>query len=193
MNEAETRAELIDPALQAAGWGAVPDSRIRRETIAPGRIQDGGRRAQALECDYVLTYRNRKLAVIEAKRRDAEDTEGVGQAKDYASRLQARFAFSTNGRRIYQIDMATGAEGYVESYPRRTPCGRAFSRPKTSGATVSPPFPYAEKGGGWAFRYYQANAVENVLEKLSQGGTSFRPASTPATCTTSCSCGRSSR
>ena len=31
MNEAETRAEHIAPALQAAGWGVVEGSRIRRE------------------------------------------------------------------------------------------------------------------------------------------------------------------
>jgi len=31
MNEAETRAEHIDPALKAAGWGVVEGSRIRRE------------------------------------------------------------------------------------------------------------------------------------------------------------------
>ena len=29
MNEAETRAELIDPALKAAGWGVIKGSRIR--------------------------------------------------------------------------------------------------------------------------------------------------------------------
>ena len=39
MNEAETRAELIDPALKEAGWGVVDGSRIRREVIAPGRLQ----------------------------------------------------------------------------------------------------------------------------------------------------------
>lgn len=31
MNEAETRAEYIDPSLAAAGWGVVEGSRIRRE------------------------------------------------------------------------------------------------------------------------------------------------------------------
>ena len=31
MNEAETRAEHIDPALKAVGWGVVEGSRIRRE------------------------------------------------------------------------------------------------------------------------------------------------------------------
>jgi hypothetical protein len=31
MNEAEARAEPVDPALAAAGWGVVEGSRIRRE------------------------------------------------------------------------------------------------------------------------------------------------------------------
>lgn len=31
MNEAETRAEHIDPLLAAAGWGVVEGRRIRRE------------------------------------------------------------------------------------------------------------------------------------------------------------------
>ena len=109
MNEAETRAELIDPALAVAGWGVVDASRVRREVITLGRLQGAGVRAAQDIADYVLTYRNHKLAVIEAKRRDLPDTEGVGQAKKYAAKLQARFAYSTNGAGIYQIDMETGA------------------------------------------------------------------------------------
>ncbi len=64
MNEAETRAEHIDPALAAAGWGVVEGSRIRREyPIAPGRIEGRGRHGKALTADYVVEYRNTKLAV----------------------------------------------------------------------------------------------------------------------------------
>ncbi len=91
MNEAETRAELIDPVLRDAGWGVVADSRVRRETICPGRIEGAGRRGKNEIADYVLTFRNHKLAVIEAKARDKGDTEGVGQVKAYAEKLQARF------------------------------------------------------------------------------------------------------
>jgi type I site-specific restriction endonuclease len=105
MNEAETRAELVDPALREAGWGVVADSRVRRETICPGRIEGAGRRGKPEIADYVLIFRNHKLAVIEAKARDKGDTEGVAQAKAYAEKLQARFAFSTNGRRIYRPAM----------------------------------------------------------------------------------------
>ena len=117
MNEAETRAELIDPALKAAGWGVVEASRVRREEITAGRLQGAGMRAARDIADYVLTYRNHKLAVIEAKRRDLPDTEGLAQAKKYAGKLQVRFAYSTNGAGIYQVDMQTGAEQYVAQYP----------------------------------------------------------------------------
>ena len=64
MNEAETRAELIDPALKAAGWGIIEGSRIRREVIAPGRLIGNGKRAQSDIADYVLVYRGEKLAVL---------------------------------------------------------------------------------------------------------------------------------
>ena len=93
---------------------------MRREVITPGRLQGAGVRAAPDIADYVLTYRNHKLAVIEAKRRDLPDTEGVGQAKKYTEKLQTRLAYSTNGLGIYQVDMTTGAEQYVTQYP--TPC-----------------------------------------------------------------------
>ena len=42
MNEAETRAEHIDPALKEAGWGIVEGSKILREyPITLGRIVRG--------------------------------------------------------------------------------------------------------------------------------------------------------
>ena len=101
MNEAETRAEHIDPALAAAGWGVVEGGRIRREyPITRGRLEGGGRRAKPLNADYVLICRNTKLAVIEAKAWDQELTEGVGQAKDYAGKLAVRFTYATNGEAL---------------------------------------------------------------------------------------------
>ena len=114
MNEAETRAEHIDPALAAAGWGVVDGSRIRREhPITPGRIEGHGRRGKGLTADYVLEYRNTKLAIIEAKARDEALTDGVTRAKNYAGKLAVRHTYSSNGQGIYGIDMQTGKEGEV--------------------------------------------------------------------------------
>ena len=74
MNEAESRAEHLDPALKAAGWGVVEESRIQREyPITLGRIEGHGKRGEALTADYVLEHRNTKLAVVEAKALDGKD------------------------------------------------------------------------------------------------------------------------
>jgi type I restriction enzyme R subunit len=166
VNEAETRAELIDPALREAGWGVVADSRVRRETICPGRA---GRRGKPEIADYVLTFRNHKLGVIEAKARDRHETDGVGQAKAYADKLQARFAYSTNGRRIYQIDMETGREGYVDRYPVPDELwAKVFEKPNAWRDRFAI-IPFEERGGTWQTRYYQHNAIENVLEAIAAG------------------------
>src|ERR1700732_1342089 len=118
MNEAETRAEHIDPALKAAGGGVVEGSRVRREyLIAPGRIEGLGRRGKALTADYVLEFRNTKLAVVEAKAWNEALTEGVAQAKNYAAKLAVRFTYATNGQGIYGIDMKEGKEGELPRYP----------------------------------------------------------------------------
>jgi type I restriction enzyme, R subunit len=122
MDEAETRAELIDPALKTAGWGIIEHSGIGREVITPGRLIDNGKRANPEYADYVLVYRGEKLAFIEAKKRDLLDTEGLGQAKKYAEKLQTRFAYSTNGDRIYQKPLEP------ESSPHPSPSNSIFSR-----------------------------------------------------------------
>ncbi len=168
MNEAETRAELIDPALHAAGWGVAADSRTRRELIAPGRIMGGGRRASARAADYVLVYRNIKLAAVEAKAAGKSYTEGVAQAKDYAACLQTRFAFATNGTAIYRIDMATGTEGLVERWPTPEELWAATyaegNRWRDRFAAVP-----LQTDGRFEPRYYQYNAIQRTLDAIADG------------------------
>ena len=55
-NEADTRANLIDPVLKQAGWNIIEHSYIRREVICPGRILSGGKRGNSVDSDYVLVY-----------------------------------------------------------------------------------------------------------------------------------------
>lgn len=174
MNETETRAELINPALKAAGWGVVEGSRIRMEfPISKGRLIGHGQRSKPDKADYVLQYKNRNLAVIEAKARDKYYTEGVGQAKNYAGKLQVRFTYSTNGLQIYRIDMREGQEGDVTSYPtpdelwdmtfgelnKLQPLSAVWRDKLLS-------VPFEDRGGTWQPRYYQENAITKVLEAV---------------------------
>src|SRR5690606_31616796 len=109
MNEAETRAELIDPMLKACGWGVVESSKVLREyNITAGKIQTGGIRAKKLGADYVLVYKGIKLAVIEAKSDECVVGEGVAQAKLYAQKMELETTYSTNGKEVYFICMKTG-------------------------------------------------------------------------------------
>jgi type I restriction enzyme R subunit len=167
MNEAETRADHIDPALRAAGWGVVEESRIRREfPITLGRLEGNGRRGKALTADYVLIYRNRQLAVIEAKAWDKPLTEGVGQAKNYAGKLKVRFAYSTNGQGVYSIDMLTGREGEAARYPTPEELWElTFAEPNNWRDRFAA-VPFEDRGGYFQPRYYQDIAIERVLEAV---------------------------
>ena len=169
--EAETRADRIDPVLRDAGWGVVEGSRIRREMICPGRIQAGGKRGKGLSCDYVLFHKGQKLAVLEAKRAGLGHTEGVGQAKDYAGRLGARFAYASNGLQWYGIDMATGAEGDM-ILPFPTPqelWDRTFAEPNEWRDAFGDRSEFEADGGKWEPRYYQHKAIAAALEAIARG------------------------
>ena len=169
MNEAETRAELIDPALAAAGWGVVEGSRIRREyLISPGRIEGRGRRGKPLKADYVLEFRNTKLATVEAKAVSEALTEGVGQAKDYAGKLAVRFTYSTNGTGIYSIDMETGAEGEIAAFPSPEELWAKTFAQANAWRDRFAQVPYEDKGGSHPGRYYQDIAIERVLSAIAE-------------------------
>jgi len=170
MNEAETRAEHIDPALKAAGWGVVEGSRILREhCITLGRLQGGGKRAKGNIADYVLVYRNTKIGVVEAKAWGKPYTEGAGQAKSYAAKLSVRFTYSTNGQQIYGIDMATGNEGDVATFPTPDELWALTFAEVNAWRDRFAAIPFEDKGGTWQGRYYQDVAITRVLETIASG------------------------
>jgi type I restriction enzyme, R subunit len=170
MNEAETRADHIDPALKAAGWGVVDGSRIMREYhITLGRIEAHGRRGKPEIADYVLVYRNRKIAVIEAKAWDKSLTEGVAQTKSYAGKLAIRFAYSTNGQGIYRIDMDQGTEGEVPNYPNPEELWNLTFAEQNAWRDRFSRVPFEDKGGYFGARYYQDIAINRVMEAIAAG------------------------
>jgi type I restriction enzyme R subunit len=169
MNEAETRAEHIDPALKAAGWGVIEGSKVLREyPITLGRLQGQGRREKALIADYVLVYRNRKMAVNEAKAWDKPMTEGVGQAKDYAGKMDIRFAYATNGQGIYGIDMQTGKEGELPCYPSPDELWDLTFAEQMAWRDRFAAVPFEDKGGFFQPRYYQDIAIQRVMEAIAE-------------------------
>ncbi len=167
MNEAETRAELIDPKLKACGWGVIDGSKVLREyNITAGKIQTGGVRAKKLTADYVLVYKGIKLAVIEAKSDELEVGEGIAQAKQYAIKMQLETTYASNGREIYSICLKTGAEGLVTGYLTPDELWNKTFQTKNNWRELFANVPLEEKGGYWQLRYYQEIAVNNALEAI---------------------------
>ena len=167
MNEAETRAELIDPQLKACGWGVVEGSKILREyNITAGKIQSGGVKGKKLTADYVLVYKGIKLAVIEAKSDELGVGEGVAQAKQYAEKLALETTYSTNGKAIYSICMLTGAEGLVADYLTPDELWDKTFAVQNEWREKFSAIPFEDKGGTWQLRYYQEIAIKNTMEAL---------------------------
>ena len=167
MNEADTRAELIDPKLKACGWGVVEGSKILREyNITAGKIQTGGVRAKKLTADYVLVYKGIKLAVVEAKSDDLGVGEGVAQAKQYAEKLKLETTYSTNGKEIYSICMKTGAEGLVADYLSPEQLWNKTFAVQNEWREKFSAIPFEDVGGTKGARYYQEIAVNNTLEAV---------------------------
>ncbi len=167
MNEADTRAELIEPQLKLVGWGDVADSRVQREyNINAGEIRAGGIRSSQMKADYVLIYKNRKLAVIEAKSNELEVGEGVAQAKQYATKLELDYTYAANGKEIYEICLTTGAEGLVSGFPTPDELWNKVFGDSNEWQSKFNAVPFEDVNGTKQARYYQEIAVNRVMEAV---------------------------
>src|SRR4051812_17767246 len=114
-NEAQTRFDLIDPALETRGWVR---SDIRIETTASQiDIIDGNPvRRLAGRTDYILRRpladggEPTPLAIIEAKREGLPPQHGLQQGKGYCvgELNNVPFVFSSNGHQFVEYEEATG-------------------------------------------------------------------------------------
>ncbi|MBI4846279.1 MAG: DEAD/DEAH box helicase family protein [Candidatus Omnitrophica bacterium] len=169
MNEAETRAEYIDPKLKASGWGVVDSTKVLREyKITAGKIQTGGGRAKPLIADYVLVYRGRKLAIIEAKSNELEVGEGIAQAKNYAGMMHLDTTYASNGKEIYQICMKTGKEGPVAAFPSPDELWNKTFDTQNQWRDKFSQVPFEDVGGTKEVRYYQEIAVNNAMAAIAE-------------------------
>lgn len=173
MNESDTRLKKIDPALKAAGWGVVEGSDIfteqRAYMVSPGRIVRKAKRNPD-KIDYLLTYKGVKIGIVEAKKDELDVSAGVEQAKKYAAAMNIRWTYSTNGDKIWAIDMNAKAgdftEGLVDKFPTPDELWHMTFPEKNDWRDKFNLEPF-NRDGGKQPRYYQENAVNAVLDAIS--------------------------
>lgn len=185
-NEADTRSELIDPALRAKGW---TDDLIRREQTA-GRVEihdgdaAGSQRTAAPRAvgrsDYLLRVRVNPetqpvaVALIEAKSEQLPPEYGLEQGKgyaDYCRRHTVRFVFSSNGHQFVEYDDFTGRTAPprpMAEFP--TPADLRARYEKGIGfaldAAEARPLLQPYQHGEGRRRYYQDAAIRAALERI---------------------------
>jgi type I restriction enzyme R subunit len=167
LTESDTRAQYIDPALARSGWEG---NLVRREfQITAGRIIGAGIRAEPSIADYLLEYKGKRLAVIEAKKWDLPHSEGVSQAVRDGNKLRLPFAFATNGQKIRQINLVTGKEEDINAFPTPDELWALINEPKNTLIDEFRDIEFESRGGTEPVRYYQQKAVENVLDGIAKG------------------------
>ena len=171
MNESDTRAELIDKQLEAAGWitSAETGVRVRREyNINAGEIRASGIRTGMLKADYVLEYKNIKLAVVEAKSNELDVSEGVAQAKLYAQKLRLQTSFAANGREIYEINHKSNTESKVAQFPTPQQLWERTFGEANEWLERFNAVPFEDMNGMKQARYYQELAVNRAVEAIAK-------------------------
>lgn len=197
LNEADTRARLVDPKLKAAGW---TDQAISREfyystnhQYAPGKIilvGDGVQRGKSKKVDYLLRYTDGfPIAVVEAEPEGSPAEAGLEQAKRYAQDLGLAFAYSTNGHSVVEYDFFTHSSRELATFPRpedlwrRWKANTGLEQP-SAGKTGEAPAVYGlgdkqsnpllhpycpESQCGKRPYYFQERAVREVIVRIMRG------------------------
>ncbi|MBN1812242.1 MAG: DEAD/DEAH box helicase family protein [Anaerolineae bacterium] len=186
--EAQTRRNLIDPALKKAGWDVSNPDLVRIEIPVDGfdpaawqalearlrKLKEAGVPYDAQPpkgiTDYALYRENGEiLAVIEAKKTSVDPRLAVPQAEFYVTELEKRqsfrpFAFMTNGHDTYFWDVGRQPKRAVYGFFSRADLeNQLYIRRNQS------PLATAPIDTDITDRPYQVEAIRRVGEAFEQG------------------------
>lgn len=184
LSEADIKAKFITPAIVKAGWDEM--AQIRREvTLTPGPVVVRGNLSSRNKkkkkfADYVLQKeKGVPIAVVEAKDNNCTISEGMQQALGYADLLEVPCAFSSNGdgfashNKVAVVGEDIETEFSMDVFPspdelwQRYKAFRGITDAEESLVTE----PYYDDGSKKEPRYYQAEAINRVVERVAGGDT----------------------
>ncbi len=187
LNEADTRAKLIDPAIHKCGW--TEDLIRREETAGTVEIISGkARRRSRGKIDYVLRVKVNvetqpiALALIEAKKESLPPGHGLDQGKSYADcrRHNVKFIFSANGHQYVEFDCFSGLTSPpkpMADFPSPAQLRKRYEQGMgyTLDSPAARPLLQRYPGGEGTRRYYQDAAIRAVMEKIAQREADGKP------------------
>ncbi len=174
LSEEDTKRLYITPALESI-WDK---NLIRMEySFTAGRIVVRGsmkKRKQGKKADYLLhTAENYPIAVVEAKSSSHAPADGIQQAIDYATILDIKFAYSTNGRQFVEHDLITGKQRTLsmDAFPTALELKERLKQGLQLSAEAEQiiDVPYYSSAETFPPRYYQRIAINRTVEAVANG------------------------
>ena len=168
-SEDDTRVKLIDPKIKECGW--KEEYITRQYTIADDRFfvegEDFKRLPTRKFADYVLSYKNVVIAVLEAKAEDEDPMKHLSQAEDYGKRLDVPFVYISNGKTTYLHDRRTGKTENVDGYLSPEEIYSIYLEWKGLVKTKTDALNYPlYLTGSKRPRAYQETAIKRVIENI---------------------------
>jgi type I restriction enzyme R subunit len=177
-NEAQTRRDLIDPALSARGW---TQDHVKVE-VSTGGYDIVTRKRRQGRTDYLLRIivsrdtQPVSVALIEAKAEDKSPGFGLQQGKRDGDidRLNVKYIFSTNGHQFVEYDKFTGLTSSprpMSEFPSEEELRKGYEKGMgfSLESETAKPLLVRYSGGEGERRYYQDAAIRATLEKIAQG------------------------
>lgn len=178
MTEEDIKLNFITPTLLKKGW----ENYITMETkITDGKINIKGNiatRETPKKADYILYLnKNNPIAIVEAKDNTHSISFGMQQAKLYATMLDVKFAYSSNGDGFQEFDFLTGVERQIslEDFPTYDELVARYKNEINGGKGLNNneikfiEQPYYSSQTTYPPRYYQRNAVNRTLNAIAKG------------------------
>ena len=177
MTEEEVKLRIITPAIEQAGWDK--HTQINMEyVVSKGKVivRNGlAKRSQISKLDYLLSYKNGiPLAIVEAKDDSHRYGDGMVQAKQYATKMDVRFVYTSNGDGFCFYDMKTGKEKRVElnEFPKPQELydlayGKQIAQNKDLAKVINTPYHFSDES--YPPRYYQSIAINRTVDAVSKG------------------------
>ena len=176
MTEEDIKLNFITPALLNRGW----KDKITMETavkFTDGKVNMKGNlvvREAPKKADYILyVCPNNPIAIVEAKDNNHSVSFGLQQAMDYATMLDLKFAYSSNGDGFREHNFITGQERDLGLDEFPTPeelIARYNSETNTTPQQEQiRKQAYYSSQSTYPPRYYQRIAINRTVEAIANG------------------------
>lgn len=182
LSEEDIKRLFITPAIEKGGWDPV--LQIRCEVaLTPGPVIVRGKMSSRNKkkrkfADYILQWKKgTPIGVVEAKDNNKSVSHGLQQALGYAEIMNIPSAFSSNGdafashNKVPRENEDIEHEFSIEDFPSPLELWRRYKEFRNINDADEELIaePFYEDGSGKSPRYYQEEAINQVIESVARG------------------------